>query len=323
MQIKKIIIALVIIISLLALLWWLWPKAQQELLHGDIEVREVRIASKIPGRIIHLHVAEGDMVEAGQLLFELTSPELDAALAQAEAAEDAASAMQDEAKAGLRSEEIEVTRLEWQRALIEKKLMETTLARIQNLYNDGLVSQQHLDEVTAKAAASADQAKAAEAVYTMASSGAREEQLRAISAQNRRAAAAVAEVEAFRGEIQARSPITGQVASIAIRQGELAPAGFPVMTIIDPTDTWVVFNIREDKLNSMMPGTELSAYVPAIKQQLEFTVTKLSALPSFANWKQVRGTPGYDLKTFQIEAKPKENKAQLRAGMTVVLALED
>lgn len=322
MPIKKILL-LIISLTLLVLLWWFWPQAQQELLHGDIEVREVRVASKIPGRIIQLHVAEGDMVEAGQLLFELASPELDAALAQAEAAEDATRAIQDEAKAGLRGEEIEVTRLEWQRALIEKNLMQTTLRRIQNLYNDGLVSQQHLDEIAAKAAASADQAKAAEAVYRLAASGAREEQLRAIAAQNRRAAAAVAEVEAFRIETQARAPIAGQVANIVIRQGELVPPGFPVITIIEPEDTWVVLNIREDKLNALAPGAKFDAYVPALKQTLAFEVTKLNALPSFANWKQVRGTPGYDLKTFQIEAKPVQPNPQLRAGMTVILAMEE
>jgi HlyD family secretion protein len=322
MQIKKVIIVLATV-ALLTLIWWLWPAPEQELIHGDIEVREVRVASKVPGRIVRLSVSEGDKVEAGQPLFELASPELDAALAQAQAAEDAAGALQDEAKAGLRSEEIEVTRLEWQRALIETNLMTTTLKRIQNLYNDGLVSRQHLDEIAAKAAASADQAKAAEAVYTLAASGAREEQLRAVAAQNRRAAAAVAEVEAFRSETQSVSPISGQVASVVIRQGELAPAGYPVITIIDPEDVWLVLNVREDKLNSLAPGAEFDAFVPALKQQLSFQVTKLNALPSFANWKQVRGTPGYDLKTFQIEAKPIQINPQLRAGMTVVLALED
>lgn len=308
---------------LVVLLWWLWPAANTELIHGDIEVREVRVASKIAGRIVNLPVAEGDNVSAGELLFELTSPELDAALAQAKAAEDATQALEDEAKAGLRREQVEVSRLEWQRALIEKELTATTLKRVANLHKEGLVSQQHFDEVAAKAAASADQAKAAEAVYTMSAAGAREEQLRAANAQNRRAAAAVAEVEAFRSEMRSLAPISGQVASVVIKEGELVPPGFPVITLIDPQDVWVVFNIREDRLKQLAPGTEFSAYVPALQQQLQFTVSKLNALPAFANWKQVRGTPGYDLKTFQLEAKPSAPNAQLKAGMTVVLALED
>lgn len=316
------LITALIVVGAALLLWWLVPSKPSELLHGDIEVREVRIASKVPGRVLKLHVAEGDRVSAGQLLFELASPELDAALAQAEAAQDATSALEDEANAGLRAEQIEISRLEWQRALIEKELLATSLKRIQNLYNEGLVSQQHLDEMVAKAQASADQAKAAEAMYQMAASGARDEQLRAAAAQNRRAQAAVAEVQAFRSETESRAPRAGEIAAIVIHEGELAPPGYPVITLIDPDDVWAVFNIREDKLKTLAPGAEFRAFVPALQEHLSFKVSKLNALPSFANWKQVQGTPGYDLKTFQIEAVPTKPNTGLRAGMTVVLTLE-
>lgn len=325
MPIKKIVVAIAALCLLLVLFWWIWPKPQPELLHGTVEVREIRLASKIPGRILRLHVAEGERVEAGQLVFELDSPELTAKLAQAEAAEAATQALQDEAEAGLRSEEIEMARLDWQRAMVQQNLYQSTLSRMRNLHAEGLVSQQQLEETQAKWQASLDQANAAEARYTMAASGAREEQLRAVQAQNRRAAAAVAEVEAYRQETRMLAPVAGEVASIVIQPGELAPAGYPIITLVDPTDVWVVFNIREDKLNALVPGTTFDAKVPALRQTLRFRVSKLNALPSFASWKQVRGTPGYDLKTFQLEARPVQTEQaipQLRAGMTVILELE-
>lgn len=322
MKARPIIFATIALL-LIAAVWWFLPKQSRELIHGDIEVREIRVASKIPGRVINLPVSEGDMVEAGQLLFELSSPELDTKLEQAVAVEDATQAVEDEAKSGLRREQVEIAKLEMQRAIVASDLTAATLKRIQNLYADGLVSRQQLDEITAKAAASADQAKAAQAAYKMAASGAREEQLRAAEAQNRRAKAAVSEVQVFRSEAQSVAPIAGQVASIVIKTGELAPAGYPVITLIDPSDVWVVMNIREDKLNALTVGTEFMAHVPALKKDLNFKVTKLNALPSFANWKQVKGTPGYDLKTFQIEARPTESNPNLRAGMTVVLSMEE
>jgi len=156
----------------------------------------------------------------------------------------------------------------------------------------------------------------------MAAAGAREEQLRAAAAQNRRAKAAVSEVQVFRSEAQSVAPIAGQVANIVIKTGELAPAGYPVITLIDPNDVWVVMNIREDKLNALTVGTEFTAHVPALNKDLTFKVSKLNPLPSFANWKQVKGTPGYDLKTFQIEARPTEPNPNLKAGMTVVLSMD-
>ena len=317
------IIFVIVAILLIAAVWWLLPKQNRELIHGDIEVREIRVASKIPGRVIKLPVSEGDMVEAGQLLFELSSPELDTKLEQAVAVEDATKAVEDEAKSGLRREQVEIARLEMQRAATARDLTAATQKRIQNLYADGLVSRQQLDEITAKAAASADQAKAAQAAYQMAASGAREEQLRAAAAQNRRAKAAVSEVEVFRSEAQSLAPIAGQVASVVIKEGELAPAGYPVITLIDPKDVWVVMNIREDKLNTLTLGTEFTALVPALNKDVKFKVTKLNPLPSFANWKQVKGTSGYDLKTFQIEARPIEPNHNLIAGMTVVLSMEE
>jgi HlyD family secretion protein len=316
------VIFVTVAIVLIAAAWWFFPDPDKELIHGDIEVREIRVASKIPGRVINLPVTEGDMVEAGQLLFELSSPELDSKLEQAEAAEDASKAQEDEAKAGLRREQIEIARLDMQRATTERDLTNATLKRMQNLYADGLVSRQQLDEISAKAAATADKTRAAQAAYQMATSGAREEQLRAVEAQNRRAKAAVSEVQVFRSEAQSVAPIAGQVANIVIKKGELAPAGYPVITLIDPADSWVVMNIREDKLNSLTVGTEFTAYVPALAKDLKFKVSKLNPLPSFANWKQAKGTPGYDLKTFQIEARPTETNLNLKAGMTVVLSLE-
>ncbi|MCH8538224.1 MAG: biotin/lipoyl-binding protein [Alkalimonas sp.] len=322
MPLKKIVSVSLVIAVIGVVFWFLWPQPAAELLHGDVEVKEIRLASKVPGRVAHLWVKEGQMVAKGDVLFELDSPELQAKLAQAQAAEAATKALQEQTESGLRSEEIEMARLDWQRALVQQNLAEKTMQRMKNLHQDGLVAQQQLDEVKAKWQASQDQASAAEARFTMAAQGARTEQRQAVQAQNRQAAAAVAEVEAYFQETRVVAPRAGQIATIVIEEGELAPSGYPVMTLIDPTDSWVVFNIREDKLNAMVPGTVFQAKVPALGKELEFSVTKLAALPSFANWKQVRGTPGYDLKTFQLEARPTTPQPELRAGMTVILHLE-
>jgi HlyD family secretion protein len=260
-------------------------------------------------------------VQANELLFRIYSPELDAKLAQAQAAEQAAVAMSDKAHSGLRTEEIEMARLDWQRALVQQQLAQTTLTRMSNLHQEGLIATQQLDEVKAQAKASTEQSKAAEARYTMAAKGARSEELRTAQAQSRQAAAAVAEVEAYRQELEVRAPKAGEVATLVIRQGELAPTGYPVVTLADLTDSWVIFNFREDKLSRFAVGKQFTATVPALAMDTVFVVTKLRALPSFASWKQAQGTPGYDLKTFQLEAKPVQPLSGLRAGMTVITEL--
>lgn len=323
MQRTKLIrfFALVVLAVFVGLMIWSASKTSPEFLHGDVEVREIKIASKVAGRISELLVEEGQQVQANDLLFRIYSPELDAKLAQAQAAEQAAVALSDKAHSGLRTEEIEMARLDWQRALVQQQLAQTTLTRMKNLHQEGLIATQQLDEVKAQAKASTEQSKAAEARYTMAAKGARSEELRTAQAQSRQAAAAVAEVEAYQQELEIRAPKAGEVATLVIRQGELAPTGYPVITLADLTDSWVIFNIREDKLSRFAVGKEFTATVPALSLDTEFVVTKLRALPSFASWKQAQGTPGYDLKTFQLEAKPVQPLPGLRAGMTVITEL--
>ncbi|MBY0419743.1 MAG: efflux RND transporter periplasmic adaptor subunit, partial [Pararheinheimera sp.] len=248
MQRTKLIrfFALVVLAVFVGLMIWSASKTSPEFLHGDVEVREIKIASKVAGRISEVLVEEGQQVQANDLLFRIYSPELDAKLAQAQAAEQAAVALSDKAHSGLRTEEIEMARLDWQRALVQQQLAQTTLTRMKNLHQEGLIATQQLDEVKAQAKASTEQSKAAEARYTMAAKGARSEDLRTAQAQSRQAAAAVAEVEAYRQELEIRAPKAGEVATLVIRQGELAPTGYPVITLADLTDSWVIFNVRED-----------------------------------------------------------------------------
>lgn len=289
-----------------------------EWLHGEIEAREVRVAAKVGGRVGVLHVREGDRVEAGAPLFELDGPEIRARYDQAVAASEAALAMRDQAAAGVRREEVEMARLDWRRAQAQADLAEKSYQRIRSLAEDGLVPQQQRDEAYAQRVGSREQAAAAKARYDMTLAGARDEERRASQAQARQAQAAVAEAEAIKAETRARAPLAGEVASIAIKQGELAAAGFPVLTVVDPLDTWAVFNVREDRLRGLQPGAEFEAFVPALEQTVRFRVSRLAALPEFATWRAARGTPGYDLRTFQIEARPLDD-VQLRAGMSVIL----
>lgn len=317
------VVALVLVALLVGAVFWFGGQRGVEYLHGEVEVREIRVAAKLAGRVSETLVREGDRVEAGQPLFVIDSPEVRARLDQALAARDGADALADEADAGLRVEEVEMARLDWQRAQVQADLAAASFARLTPLYDEGLIAAQQHDEARAQWRASQEQARAAEARFRMAQEGARSEQRRAAQAQSRQAAAAVAEVEAAEVETRIVSPIDGEVAELLIHPGELAPAGFPVVTLADDRDQWVVVNVREERLAGLLPGTLLEGDVPALGQRIEFRVTRLNPLPDFATWKQVRGTPGYDLRTFQVEARPEAPVEGLRAGMTVVFAFHD
>ena len=83
--------AVVIIVSVVLISWYL-RKTTPMLIQGTVECTTYKASSKVPGRIDDMKIAQGDRVEKGQLLYTLSTPELEAKLQQAEAVKSAASA---------------------------------------------------------------------------------------------------------------------------------------------------------------------------------------------------------------------------------------
>jgi len=82
---------------------------------------------------------------------------------------------------------------------------------------------------------------------------------------------------------------------------------------------WGTFNVREDQLNGMQVGTEFSAYVPAFKKDIKLKVYYLKDQGSYAVWKATKANGQYDLKTFELRARPLEKLEGLRPGMSLVV----
>ena len=166
--------AAVIVLSVVLISWYL-TKRTPTLIQGTVECTTYKASSKVPGRIDDMKVAQGDRVEKGQLLYTLSTPELEAKLRQAEAVKSAAAALDAMALAGARVQQIEAAMNMWQKAQAGLELARKTYERVQNLYNDGVVPAQKLDEATANYKAMEATALAAKAQYDMATDGARKE----------------------------------------------------------------------------------------------------------------------------------------------------
>lgn len=135
------------------------------------------------------------------------------------------------------------------------------------------------------------------------------------------AAGAVAEVEAFAEDTQIESWFEGEVSQVLLQTGELAPQGFPVVTIIDTKDAWAVLNVREDYLKHFNKGDTFEAYLPALGRTETFTVAHISVMGDFATWRSTDASQGFDLRTFEIEARPVNQTEDLRVGMSLVVEL--
>ena len=310
-------------LAVVALLGWGLYRAAQpvpEQLQGQMEATETDIAPKITARIAQVLVQEGDTVAAGDLLVRTDSPEVAAKLAQAQAAQQAAQSVADKARNGARPQEIDMARLQWQRAQTAAELARTSFQRVDNLFREGLVAAQKRDEAAANHKASRDQALAARAQYDLARAGARTEDQAAAAAQVRQVGGVVAEAEAARAETELKSPVAGEVAKVLAKVGELSPQGVAVVTVVDLADQWVVLNVREDRLQRFAMGSEFDATLPALGgQSARFKVSYIAALPDFATWRATRAGQGFDVRTFEVRARPLQAIAGARPGMSVLV----
>ncbi len=289
-------------------------------LQGQIDGRYIDISPKIVGRIAKLHVREGDAVKPGDMLVTLDSPEVQAKVSQAEAARGAAAAKQQLLDVGTRQEDVRVARANWERSVSAATLAETTFKRINALYKDGLVSQQRNDEVETAYRAALDGTNAARAQYDLTLNGFRKEERAAAADVTRGAGAAVQEVTALAADISLKSPISAEVDKVVLHQGELAPPGFPIISLVNLDDVWAVFNLREDELAAVKIDTRITGKVPALGNRVvTFSVYYISPKGEYATWRATRQSSGYDIKTFEVRARPAEKADGLRPGMSVLV----
>jgi HlyD family secretion protein len=308
------------IVAWLSYTFWLAYQPKPVRMQGQIEAQQYNISSKIPGRIDEVKVKKGDTVKKGQLIFTILSPEIDAKLMQAMAGKDAAEALAEQAYTGARKEQIGAARDKWQQAKSAADLMEKTFKRIDNLYASGVVAEQKRDEAETKLKGARFAENGALQMYTMAQEGSREEVKKAATGKARMAAGAVTEVEVYAADMRIESWHNGEVSQILLQTGELAPQGFPVVTIIDMNDAWAVFHVREDRLADYKKGSEFEATIPALGDATyRFKVYHVAVMGDFATWRATDGDKGFDMRTFELEARPVESIEDLRAGMSVLI----
>lgn len=290
-----------------------------DVIQGEIEVSEYRVSSKVPGRILELRVKEGDYVHAGDTLAILDAPEVEAKKTQAESAEDAATAMKAMADNGARRQQIQGAFELWQQAKAGLEISKKTYDRVQRLFNEGVMSAQKRDEAFAAYKAYEAQERAAKSQYDMAREGARKEERAAAAAQVNRAKGAVQEVSSYINETVQIAQVEGEVSDIYPKVGELVGTGSPIMSISIMSDVWGTFNVREDQLNGLKIGSEFTAFSPAFKKDIKMKVYYIKDQGSYAVWKATKSNGQYDLKTFEVKARPVGKLDGLRPGMTLVM----
>ena len=290
-----------------------------EVIQGEVEVGEYRVSCKLPARVVEIRVKEGDFVHKGDTLAILEIPEMNAQEKVAQSTEAATQALSNLTEEGARREAIQSAQQLVVQAKAATDVAKKTYDRMQNLFSEGVMSQQKRDEAKAAWEVALAHENAMKSQYEMAKNGARTEEKKAAQSQANAAKHAVDVVRSVLKETVQVAAVDGEVSDIYPKEGELVGMGSPILSISMMKDIWGTFNVREDQLNGLKVGDTFTAFSPAFNKELKLKVFEIKDEGSYAVWKATKSNGQYDLKTFEVKARPINPFDGLRPGMSLIV----
>jgi HlyD family secretion protein len=312
------VILAVVVLAIAALSIWYLVRPEPLLLQGEVDATRLDIAARVDGRVAEIPVQRGDNVPRGAVLVRIDNPETMAKLEQAKAAKVVAEAQLANIKAGTRAEAIAARKAAHERAQAAATLAQQTYDRIQDLMGKGFASRAQFDQATDALRESQKATEQAKLAYEQAVHGYTAEERQIAVANLHKAGADVETVQSIVDQMVVYAPVASQVYKRNVEPGEFVSPGVPLLTLIDLSNTWVHFDLREDLSRTLKVGDRFPVQVPALGDRTITVEVKLIATRGeYASWRATRATGDFDLRTFEIRAYPVDKVAELRPGMSV------
>lgn len=309
----------VIFVAIIAIIGFIFMNKPSEIIEGQVEGTTVRISGKLPGRVVKFFVEEGDSVKAGDTLVHIHSAIAEAQLTEAEAMKEVAQAQNRKVDAGTRSQIIQAAYDMLQQAKAAVTITEKTYRRMDNLYNEGVLSEQKRDEAKAAYDAAVAARNAAESNYSLAKAGAQKEDKESTAALVSAAGGGVEQVKAVLADSYLTAPFDGTIDQIYPEPGELVALGAPIMTLLRSDKRWITFNVREELLNEIKTGSKVRLMIPALgRREIDAEVYYIRDMGSYATWRSTKSTGDWDSRTFEVRARPSGDVSDLRPGMSAI-----
>ncbi|MDE5595132.1 MAG: biotin/lipoyl-binding protein, partial [Muribaculaceae bacterium] len=251
----------IVVVAIIAIIGFVFMNKPADIIEGQAEGTTVRISGKLPGRVVEFFVEEGDTVHAGDTLVHIHSSVVDAQLTQAEAMQEVAEAQNRKVDAGTRSQIVKAAYDLLQQANAAVTITEKTYRRMENLYNEGVMSEQKRDEAKAAYDAAVAAKGAAESQYSLAKAGAQKEDKESTAAMVSAAGGSVAQVEALLEDSYLTAPFDGTIDQIYPQEGELVALGAPIMSLLRKDKRWITFNVREELLEDLPMGKKVTVMI--------------------------------------------------------------
>ncbi len=288
---------------------------------GRIVAEKIHLSSKIPGRLAELYIEEGDTAEAGMLLAKLDVPELVAKKEEAKAAVGAAQAQFDMAVNGATVFDISRAKASLDAATAQYSLARKSKERLQAMYSDSLIAAQEYDEIITKYQAAKAQRDASQNLHDDLKSGTREEKVRMAESDLNRALAALNQVESLLADQEIIAPRAMKIESISLKNNELAPAGYTIISGYAPDEIYARFSMPESEIAGFQVGSIHEAEFTVSAETFNLKVQSVRKLPSYATRSTAYPARSFDEDWFEVRMRPVSDVSMpiISNGQTVII----
>ncbi|BAU73116.1 HlyD family secretion protein [Metapseudomonas furukawaii] len=256
---------------------------------GTLEWDRIGLPAEASETILAWHVAEGDRVEAGQLLLELDPRRLDARLKEAGGDLDLARAQLAELANGARSETVDAARASLNRARAELIDAERSFQRTQALYQRRQVAIAELDRARALRDQASAQVNNADAQLRELTNGTRPEQIDQATAQLRAAEGRLAQLQVSREHLSLRAPRAGRVDALPFKPGDQPPSNAELVSLLVGDRPYARIYVPASARPGLAIGDRLRVKVEGVDDTFEAHVRSIASEASFTPYFALTG----------------------------------
>jgi len=290
-------------------------------LYGNVDIREVNLGFRVPGKIARILHDEGDFVHAGDLLAEIDDEPYRWQVEQAKANLALLEADYRLRKAGYRHEEITQARATVAERQATVQTSERLYQRYKGLLQDNAISQQEYDSAQSGNEEAHQRLKAAQANLDQLLAGYRVEEVDRAKAQVEQAQASLAAAELSLADTHLTAPSDGTILTRAVEPGAIVQAGATVLALSLDRPVWVRAYVREPDLGKVPPGTKVELYSDSRPDhryhgQVGFVSPRAEFTPKSVETPELRTSLVYRLRIV-VE----DPDSSLRQGMPVTVVL--
>lgn len=323
---KRMLAIIAVSLIFASFFYYLKQKEEQDthelVLYGHVDIRQVNLAFNAMGRIERIHVQEGDVVKAGQLLAELEQERYEANVKRIQAQVEAQRAVLAALQAGTRKQQIESAKAAAMKAETVFRNAEREYLRLKALWEGNAVSKQAFDNAETAYLAAQHDLKAAQEALSLAIEGPRKEDIEAAKAQLASLEAALEYAVKEMKDTALYAPSDGLVENRILEPGDMAGPNVPVLTLALKEPLWVRCYVDEPNLGKIrsgmkarvfsdsFPGKSYEGWIGYISPTAEFT-------PKPVETKELRTKLVYQVRVFV-----KDHNDELRLGMPVTVKID-